>query len=392
MIPASTRLAGFVLAGSLSASFACAQAPIIGIWQFDETTGTTAMDIGPFGNNGTLFNYTTSAWVPGQAGNALMFDGVDDYVELAANGGMPFTSGFGEAFTISFWINGNASDDDRVLALSSSTTGTPLLTFGTGRTGQGNEPKFQIFRRTDANVDLGSRYSNADVFDNTWHQVTYIEHSNYARIYIDGQLDTSIPIATGGDFYTFDIVTLGAIHRPTNATPECCHWTGMIDNLQIYGYAASTADVATLFAGGLLGNPRPSVASYGIGCDAGNSAAFGPFSLAAFGAPLLGGAMELRCVNGHPGTTPLLVVSLSKPTVFDLSTIGGASGCALYSQPAGSIVAPMAPNDAFGSSLIGLPLPIPNLPFLAGLPVTMAALDTAPTVIATNGVAMVLGN
>ena len=64
--------------------------------RFDDTTGTSATnEVGP---NGTLYNMTNADWVAGKFGNALDFDGSNDYVEL------PESVGSHASITVSAWL------------------------------------------------------------------------------------------------------------------------------------------------------------------------------------------------------------------------------------------------------------------------------------------------
>jgi len=56
---------------------------LVGYWKFDEGSGTTAYDSSGNNNHGTIYGAT---WANGKYGNALQFDGIDDYVEI------PFSS------------------------------------------------------------------------------------------------------------------------------------------------------------------------------------------------------------------------------------------------------------------------------------------------------------
>jgi hypothetical protein len=58
----------------------CIDYGLVGYWSFDEGAGTTAYDASGKGNNGTLVN--GPKWTNGKFGQALSFDGVDDYVEV----------------------------------------------------------------------------------------------------------------------------------------------------------------------------------------------------------------------------------------------------------------------------------------------------------------------
>jgi prepilin-type N-terminal cleavage/methylation domain-containing protein len=79
------------------------QSGLVGHWSFDEGAGTIAYDLSGYGNNGTLnnFNFTaTSGWITGKIGKALIFDGVDDYVNV------PHNNVFipGQQFSVSAWV------------------------------------------------------------------------------------------------------------------------------------------------------------------------------------------------------------------------------------------------------------------------------------------------
>ena len=65
---------------------------LVGSWNFDKGTGSTATDSSGNGNDGTLSG--------GKFGNALVFDGVDDYVEIPNSVSMDVSS----AYTIEAWI------------------------------------------------------------------------------------------------------------------------------------------------------------------------------------------------------------------------------------------------------------------------------------------------
>ena len=64
--------------------------------RFDNTTGTTATnEVGP---DGTLYNMANNDWVAGKFGNALDFDGSNDYVDL------PESAGDVTSITVSAWL------------------------------------------------------------------------------------------------------------------------------------------------------------------------------------------------------------------------------------------------------------------------------------------------
>jgi len=69
-----------VLSVALTSVARAADPDLVGWWRFDEGSGTTATDFSGKGNDGTLQGDT--AWVTGQLGKAVQFDGVDDFVEV----------------------------------------------------------------------------------------------------------------------------------------------------------------------------------------------------------------------------------------------------------------------------------------------------------------------
>jgi hypothetical protein len=92
---------------------------LVGHWKFDEGTGTTAFDSSGNGNDGTLIN--GPIWTTGVIGQALEFDGTDDYVDVGTG---PAITGAAQR-TVSMWINPDTIDT------------TERHFFGYGATGNG---------------------------------------------------------------------------------------------------------------------------------------------------------------------------------------------------------------------------------------------------------------
>ncbi len=73
----------------------------VGYWDFNENTGTTAVDKSGGGYTGTV---TGAEWVPGKYGSALKFNGADSVTITS-----PSLPGIANHITISLWQNGDAS-------------------------------------------------------------------------------------------------------------------------------------------------------------------------------------------------------------------------------------------------------------------------------------------
>ncbi len=87
-----------------SQSLADYDSSLIGSWSFDEDDGPLAYDSSGYANDGIIEG--ADRIIEGISGNALLFDGVDDYIKvphddiLNANG----------QITVEAWINGNGAE------------------------------------------------------------------------------------------------------------------------------------------------------------------------------------------------------------------------------------------------------------------------------------------
>lgn len=92
------RTVALVVLACASAAFARVdQDSIVGLWLFDEADGDTARDSSRKGNDGTLMEGPTR--VAGRLKDALLFDGVDDYVVVEHDPTLDIT----EEITIFAW-------------------------------------------------------------------------------------------------------------------------------------------------------------------------------------------------------------------------------------------------------------------------------------------------
>ena len=72
---------------------------LISYWSFDQPAGNTVHDDSKNGRKGLLKG---PQWVAGKYGNALKFDGKDDYVDLVPTSAKLFDNM--RAFTITAWV------------------------------------------------------------------------------------------------------------------------------------------------------------------------------------------------------------------------------------------------------------------------------------------------
>ncbi len=357
-----------------------AQSPMISHWKFDETAGLTASDSSPSANNGSLVAFTSGPahWGAGIHGNALTFDGVDDYIDVAMNSGLPFFSGHGEAFSICVWVKGAANNDRRIMGLTSSSSASPFWGFGTGEGARAAH--LRIYQRSDDNNSV-QRYSDAVVFDNTWHHLALVAHASEVRLFVDGVLDTAdFTLDFGHQLFSFDLMTLGAVQF----AGVISQFAFSIDDLQLYAIPLTPADITTVMAGNTVSGCHSSIAEWGRGCGSAR------YRMNAFGSAALGGpGLQFAQRGGPPNAATFLAFGLGNPGTIDLGLFG-LPGCTLYPSSPTSIGA--VPLNAWGNSLIPTPFPVPNIPLLACQTVVFQSIAVGTETVTSNAVLALLGN
>jgi prepilin-type N-terminal cleavage/methylation domain-containing protein len=179
----------------------------VGIWNFDEGSGTTVSDLSGYGNDGTIYGAT---WRCAEDD----FDGADDYV----NGNEINISN--SAYTISAWIKRDINDDiARSFFSIGSETGTRTAIVMRSYSGT-------IFRFGMWGDDLNVTFEENII--NKWVYITGTLDDNLnMKLYLNGEIVGS---KTAGGFFTGnDFWSIGS-WVPSNSEK----WSGQIDNVRIY--------------------------------------------------------------------------------------------------------------------------------------------------------------
>jgi hypothetical protein len=182
------------------------------------------------GRHGTGMGEPT--FVAGKFGQAISLDGVDDYVEITDYKGVVGDGSETPPWSVTAWVRTNGNGE----------------VVGWGSTGDGNRMEFRIDAgRTRAEGGGGNTQGDTSINDGEWHHiaVTVQPNSVYSSgidLWADGQLDTRSnsdpdpwhPTAN------FD-VKIGIRYNGSGR-----QFTGAIDDVRIYDYALSHAEVAWL--------------------------------------------------------------------------------------------------------------------------------------------------
>lgn len=211
-------------------------------WTFDEASGTTAYDSAG-SNDGALVNGV--ARVAGKVGGALSFDGANDYVNV------PYNSVFQlPVLTMTAWISpstdisisggsivGRGEDSSNGRAAFRVTVRTATSAWGHG-VGVGYETD------SDADYTYGTDYYPQT---NQWTHISVSRDGNgqisfYANGDSIGQFD-STPTPTS---ICYQDLTIGATIGNSGGVFYGDFFNGIIDDVRVYDYALSGAEVALL--------------------------------------------------------------------------------------------------------------------------------------------------
>jgi hypothetical protein len=198
---------------------------LVGWWRLDEGTGTMAYDSSGMGNNGTLRG--GPKWVTGVAGQALQFDGVDDFVEVPDDQSLRVNN----EVTVMAWINAeryeapNGEAWQGILSKSNSPRSYSLYTEASGA----------LHFSTSGVGPL----STPDVPLNEWVHVCAMVIGGQIEFYINGE-----PAGTSGSGIVLpgDADTATFVIGRTNEGPNRS-FLGMIDDVRVYRQGLTQEEV-----------------------------------------------------------------------------------------------------------------------------------------------------
>lgn len=210
-------------------------------WCLDETTGLTAADDAG-ASSGTLQGFTgdDSQWVPGHIGGGLMFDGIDDYIEVEGNAGICGR----QPRTVTAWLQ----------TTERSSAPMTILVWGATERGQGFALEIDPAGRFKVTCNGGLAVAGDKlVGDKRWHHVAVVlapleaatPRMSDVRLYIDelrqnlyGLIEADIDTACDAG------IRIGASHNPDDPA----WFGGVIDDVQLFDIALSAENVKDLVA------------------------------------------------------------------------------------------------------------------------------------------------
>jgi len=211
-------------------------------WKFNECEGTTVHDSSGNENHGTLTvttdggnsagvgscNTASSAWgsgASGKYGSSINFDGNGDYVDMGTSFNLT------QPYSFAAWVKTTGGGSQNII--------------GNFNTGVRAGPYLMVASGILTFGDSGSIDGNTSINNGNWHHVAMTGTGSTVNLYVDGKLDATGTVTLTAN--STDNFLIGA--RYTNSLPSQL-FNGQIDDVQIYNYALSPAQIKKLFNGG----------------------------------------------------------------------------------------------------------------------------------------------
>lgn len=196
---------------------------LIGYWKFNEGTGNVTIDSSGNNNNGTL---SGTSWIDGKYGNALSFDGIDNYVAIP-----DLYSSCPTEITVSAWINSPLTTtlpDGEAIIRHCRNGEFGLQLFSSGVAG--------MLIKTTSATPLDVRWN---ISSNEWHQIVGTwKKGDSLKLYVDGVLvnQTAVPDEFLYNAFWID-AAIGSDYRWKD------FFNGTLDEMMVYNRSLNAEEI-----------------------------------------------------------------------------------------------------------------------------------------------------
>ena len=199
----------------------------IGWWKFDEgSNSSTTYDSSGNGNNGTVYGATSTA---GKINSALSFDGVDDYISI--NG----VTNTANQITVEMWIKPvtmTGGSAYRIICAKDSWNWAFRI--------NKNLSQLTFTVKNDSAVVSDTDYWGTTMTSGQWYHIVGVYDGSTVNYYVNG-VKASVGVNFTGNLYSN--ATAFVIGKAGwEATRE---FNGLIDDVRIYNYARTAAEIRT---------------------------------------------------------------------------------------------------------------------------------------------------
>ena len=206
---------------------------LVAEWHFDEGSGSVLADSSGNGNDGVIHGAT---WVEGKYGNALSFDGRDDYVEVPYSSSLDISA----AITITVWTYWDSLGTNSVGIVGKAET--PSQTgWGLGK-GHWSGEKLGLY---PMGVGDGFRVSpTSGIPTGQWVFYAGTFDGATVKIYMDGTLNNDARVS-GSVSTNSQPVVVGRWY----GNYDGYYFNGIIDEMRIYNRALTADEIKELYEG-----------------------------------------------------------------------------------------------------------------------------------------------
>jgi len=220
-------------AGSLYRSMSDAA---VGVWNFDEGSGSTVKDASGNGNNGTIFGAVYTDDTPhkvvgaGKGKYALSFDGVNDYVQVPHIADYNFTT----QLSIEAWIYADSSNGDIIYKAYDVVIPYELYL---------SANKLGFFAMGTGFADWSVK-STGSINPGKWNHIVVTFNKPNLHFYINGADDGlqnfnhTLPVTSAPLYFGY----------PASVN---VYYDGLLDEVRLYSRALTAFEVQKLYAEGL---------------------------------------------------------------------------------------------------------------------------------------------
>ena len=241
---------------------------LVGLWRFDEGSGTNVLDASGNGNNGTLQgdNGNVPTWESSQTGfgSALSFtnDNTDySYVSIPGSPLLEIGQTAGNPWTITAWAYERSGGEDNFIA-----TYGRILTIDNGydlqiESGATNDAQMYTWDRNSGawQIGWGSDDSVSPLLDQWVHWAVVYDGSTIS-LYRDGNMGVNGGLASQpvSKYLEYGSLDDGSILIGTElAQPANRNWNGLLDDIAVFNTALTSNQVQAVMAGNFNGFVAP---------------------------------------------------------------------------------------------------------------------------------------
>jgi len=214
---------------------------LVGYWPFDGKymnwgdSSNEATDASPSGNNGNISGFGQEGARPGIVGQALNFDGTNDYMTMGDKSQLSFADNI---FTFSFWMKANNTTASLGVL---GKRGSPWE-YSIDSADAAGTLRMKVWSTSGSQV-YGSGV-NAGTYDTSWHFFTFVADGSNGYTYKDGVFQNSAAKNVGVDMS--DTTSPFEIGRAGDSG-GLKYTSGLLDEVRIYNRALSASEVLQLY-------------------------------------------------------------------------------------------------------------------------------------------------